>query len=305
MDSIIVEARSLTKHYGDVTAVDDLSLKILKGEIYGFLGLNGAGKTTTLRMLLGMIRPNRGTASLFGTDIRTGKTQWQKVGYMVESAHAYPDLSVIENLGLFCRYYGMTDGAAISRIISLLHLERFKNRKAKHLSLGNRQRLGLAKALIHEPELLILDEPANGLDPAGIVEIRKLLKTLSIKGTSILISSHILSEISKIADKIGIIHEGHLIREFRSDELQKDLKQKLIVDTRDNEKAISLLEKDGYRPVVNQQNEFELTGDSAISDPEKISELLVNEQLPPRKIFLFEEDLESYFLRMISPNHEE
>ena len=182
-ESTSILATGLTKRFGDVTAVNDLSLNIRSGEIYGFLGLNGAGKTTTIRMLLGMINPSAGSVSLFGIKVQPNQRSiWQRVGYLVETPHAYPDLTVRENLEIVHRLRHMTDAGAVQRVIEELGLTQYANRRARNLSLGNAQRLGLAKALIHRPDLLILDEPANALDPAGIVEIRNLLRGLPIIG---------------------------------------------------------------------------------------------------------------------------
>ena len=178
--SLAIEASGLTKRFGDVFAVNDLSLNIHRGEIYGFLGLNGAGKTTTIRMLLGMIKPSTGTVSLFGTKVEPGrKGIWQRVGYMVETPHAYPDLTVRENLEIFRRLRQLKNAGSVEKIIEQMGLAPYANRRAGILSLGNAQRLGLAKALIHHPDLLLLDEPANALDPAGIVEVRNLLLGLA------------------------------------------------------------------------------------------------------------------------------
>jgi len=214
--SLSISTNGLTKRFGDVTAVDNLSLNIRSGEIYGFLGLNGAGKTTSIRMLLGMIKPTSGSVSLFGTGIHPGTSSiWQRVGYMVETPHAYPDLTVRENLELIRRLRRLRDDDAVPIIIEKLGLTPYANRRAKALSLGNAQRLGLAKALIHKPDLLILDEPANALDPAGIVEIRSLLRSLaSTDGVTIFVSSHILSEVARLATRVGVIHEGKLVEEI-------------------------------------------------------------------------------------------
>jgi ABC-2 type transport system ATP-binding protein len=175
--SISIAASGLTKRFGDVTAVSDLSLNVRSGEIYGFLGLNGAGKTTTIRMLLGMIRPSAGSVSLFGFKVRPGQSSiWQRVGYLVETPHAYPDLTVRENLEIVRRWRRLKDPNSVEKIMEELSLGQYANRRTRNLSLGNAQRLGLAKALMHHPDLLLLDEPANALDPAGIVEIRNLLQ---------------------------------------------------------------------------------------------------------------------------------
>ena len=162
----VIAVSGLTKRYGDIVAVDNLSLRIPAGGIYGFLGLNGAGKTTTIRMLLGMIKPGAGSVSLFGTRVRPGqKSIWERVGYMVETPHSYPELTVRENLEIIRRLRRLDNSGAVEEVIGQLKLTHDADRRAGMLSLGNRQRLGLAKALIHHPDLLILDEPANGLDP--------------------------------------------------------------------------------------------------------------------------------------------
>ena len=186
--------------------------------------------------------------------------------------------------------------------MDLLQLTKYRNIKSKHLSTGNQQRLGLAKALMHEPKLLLLDEPINGLDPSGIVEIRELLNALSSNGTTIFLSSHILSEISKLAHKIGIIHEGQLIRELSNTDLEDQLQKKLIIDTLDNEKALPILNEAGYKVSMNSDNLLETKNHKAIHAPVAISVLLVSHQLPPKEIFRFEENLEDYFLHLIKRN---
>jgi ABC-2 type transport system ATP-binding protein len=192
----IIQTYDLTKTFGDTVAVDHISINVREGEIYGFLGLNGAGKTTLIRLLLGMIKPDSGSISLFGQNAKQGSDIWNNVGYLVETPYAYPNLTVKENLEVFYQLRGLKDRKQIDKIISVLQLDQYKNKKAKYLSLGNSQRLGLAKALLHNPKLLILDEPINGLDPAGIVEVREFLKDLvKNHNTTIFLSSHILSEI--------------------------------------------------------------------------------------------------------------
>jgi len=222
--SAAIEANGITKRFGDVVAVDGLSLNIRKGEIYGFLGLNGAGKTTTIRMVLGMIKPSDGTVSLFGTRVEPGPRKiWQRVGYMVETPHAYPDLTVRENLEIVRQLRQIPDRGAVEKIIEQMGLTTYANRRARVLSLGNAQRLGLAKALIHHPDLLLLDEPANALDPAGIVEVRNLLRGLAENnGVTVFISSHILSEVARLATRIGVVHEGRLVKELDANILTEE-----------------------------------------------------------------------------------
>jgi ABC-2 type transport system ATP-binding protein len=208
--NVAIETDNLAKRYGDVTAVNGLSLRVATGEIYAFLGLNGAGKTTTIRLLLGLVKPTSGEARVLGTRIRVGgKKPWGSVGYLVETADAYPELSVRENLEVMRRLRPGTEPQAVDRVIERLDLTDYADRRAGTLSHGNAQRLGLAKALLHDPELLILDEPAIGLDPAGIVEIRHLLLDLAReKGVTIFMSSHVLGEVSRLAQIIAIAGWG-------------------------------------------------------------------------------------------------
>ncbi|TYP58529.1 ABC transporter ATP-binding protein [Thermosediminibacter litoriperuensis] len=249
----VIEVHNFTKKFRNLIAVNNISLKIEPGEIYGFLGLNGAGKTTTIRMLLGMIKPTQGTVLLFGKDISKNFNQWNNVGYLVETTHSYPNLTVRENLEVYFHLRKLTDNKLIDNVIERLKLSDYRNTKAKYLSLGNLQRLGLAKALMHEPKLLILDEPMNGLDPAGIIEIRQILVELSKRGTTIFISSHILNEIAKLATKIGIIHKGRLIKELESEQLEQQVLKKLIVETRDNMKAVELLKNNSIFSSINDE----------------------------------------------------
>lgn len=217
---IVISTNALTKRYRDVTAVDDLNLSVRRGEVYGFLGRNGAGKTTTIRMLLGLIRPTAGEVRVLGHAVREGDQEWlAHVGFLVESASAYENLTVRENLEIQRRLTGSTS-AAVAGAIEQLGLSDYADRQAGRLSLGNKQRLSLARALLHFPDILILDEPANGLDPAGIVEVRQLIRSLADeRGVTVFMSSHILGEVAHLADRIGIIHDGRLIEERSRDDL--------------------------------------------------------------------------------------
>lgn len=296
----IIETSNLTKHFGDTKAVDDVSIHVRTGEIYGFLGLNGAGKTTAIRLLLGMIKPDSGSVSLFGKKLKQASDLWNEVGYLVETPYSYPNLSVRENLEVIYRLRGLKDKSRIDHIIKVLQLKDYQDKKAKYLSMGNSQRLGLAKALMHNPKLLILDEPINGLDPAGIVEIREFLKDLvQNHGTTIFLSSHILSEISRLATRIGIVHHGKLIKELNTNLLESQIIKKLQIVTNDNPKAINILEQNGFDSISNDNGFIEISDPNAIGLPENISALLVNSGLPPKMLHVWEEDLEAYFLRMI------
>ncbi len=296
-----IETHGLEKKYGDVTAVDDLSLRVACGEIYAFLGLNGAGKTTTIRMLLGMVKPSAGEVNVLGVPIRIdGKKPWAQVGHLVETPHAYPELSVRENLELIRRLRPGVPAQNVNRIIEQLGLNTYAERRAGALSLGNAQRLGLAKALLHAPELLILDEPANALDPAGIVEIRNLLSELArTQGVTIFMSSHILGEVSRLAKRIGIIHQGKLIQELNIEELNRNRRRRLLVRARDMDAARNVLQSAGFSAVLNSNDTLDIKDDAAIRQPENIATRLVNAGHPPTLLQVDEEDLEHYFLRLV------
>ncbi len=299
----VIQTDRLTKKYGETVAVDNVSIHVRKGEIYGFLGLNGAGKTTTIRLLLGLIRPDGGTCELFGKKPKQAAGVWNDIGYLIETPHAYPNLSVVENLEVIFKLRGLSNKNLINNIIDQLRLTRYKNKKEKNLSLGNKQRLGLAKTLIHKPKLLLLDEPINGLDPAGIAETRDLLKDLAENhSTTIFLSSHILSEIAKLTTRLGIIHNGALIKELKTLELAQLLNKKLRFNTNDNEKARALLLARGFDAKISNSI-IEVGSQEAIIQPEYISELLVQNQLAPKLVQVFEEDLEHYFLRVIKGNN--
>lgn len=296
-----IETKHLVKRYGEVTAVDDLSLRVARGEIYAFLGLNGAGKTTTIRLLLGMVKPTSGEARVLGTRIRLGERKpWRSVGYLVETADAYPELTVRENLEAMRRLRPGTEPKAVDRAIDRLGLRAYANRRAGTLSHGNAQRLGLAKALLHNPELLILDEPANGLDPAGIVEIRHLLIDLAREqGVTVFMSSHILGEVSRLAKRIGIIHHGRLLQELDVDELERNRRRQLVVRTRDCQAARSVLLGAGFSADITSEGIIEMKDKAAIERPDDIATRLVDAGYPPTKLNVEEEDLEHYFLRLV------
>lgn len=299
--TIVIQTQQFAKHYGHVRAVDGVDLRVECGEVYGFLGLNGAGKTTTIRALLGMIRPSKGVLSLFGTPIRPGgRGPWRRVGHLVESPAAYPELTVHENLEITRRLYGVTDGGATRRVIECFGLAGYADRQAGQLSLGNLQRLGLARALLHEPELLILDEPANGLDPAGVVEVRNLLHTLAHeRGITVFMSSHNLAEVDRLATRIGIIHQGRLIEELDMQELEQRRARRLIVDARNRSIARAALAAAGYAVAwVDEDGPFVLNDARAVAAPDDVACVLVAAGTPPIRLAVEQDDLEQLFLRL-------
>jgi ABC-2 type transport system ATP-binding protein len=305
VNDLAIATNGLTKLYGrDVLAVDRVDLRVARGEIYAFLGLNGAGKSTTIRMLLGMIRPTAGHADLFGERVRASATGlWRRVGHLVESATAYPELTVRENLDVARRLAGVADGGVVDRMIERLVLSAYAGRRAATLSLGNLQRLALARALLHEPELLVLDEPANGLDPAGVIEIRELLRGLAReRGITVFMSSHILGEVDRLATRIGIVHNGRLIEELDSVALERHRDRRLEVGARDIDAARRALLAAGMEPTLRaidgQDPRLELREFRALEEPDGIAALLAAAGTPPTHLALARETLEDHFMRM-------
>jgi ABC-2 type transport system ATP-binding protein len=304
VSDLVVRAVALSKRYrGGVLALDRADLSIERGEIYGFLGLNGAGKTTAIRLLLGMTSPTAGYAELFGRRVRAEATGlWRRVGHLVESATAYPGLTVRENLEVARRLYDVRDQSAAARAIERLRLGEYAERPARTLSFGNLQRLALARAMLHDPELLILDEPANGLDPAGVVEIRELLRALAReRGTTILMSSHILTEVDRLSTRIGIVHRGRMIEEQSAEELERRRNRRLEVGARDLAAAEAALKKAGFDPQPVRDADpplLELREARAVDAPEAVAKLLAEAGVPLTHLAVAQEDLEQHFMRL-------
>lgn len=302
-----VAAVGLTKQFGGRTAVDDVSLQVAPGEIYGFLGLNGAGKTTTIRMVLGMIKPDAGHTEIFGARIAaSGPNVWSSVGHLVETPSAYPELTVRENLEGLRRLRGLGKGSAVTDVINQLGLDRYADQRARSLSLGNAQRLGLAKALLARPRLLILDEPVNGLDPAGVVEIRHLLQRLAGDGVAVLMSSHQLNEVAQLADRIGVIHEARLIEELSRDALD-NLARRVTVDTDNNASAVVVLTGVGLHAATTADGRICIDDTSAAERPEDIAQRLVSAGFALRHLAVDHVDLEHHFMQLVdgSPSPQE
>jgi ABC-type multidrug transport system ATPase subunit len=296
-DPAAVATRGLGKRYGEVCAVDGLDLDVRAGEIYALLGRNGAGKTTTIRMLLGLIRPDSGEVVVLGRRVRPGASDvFARVGYLVESATAYPNLTVRENLDVQRRLTG-APSAAVAEAVELLRLGESADRRAGVLSLGNRQRLSLARALLHRPDLLVLDEPANALDPAGIVEVRELLRALAReRGVTVFLSSHILAEVAHLADRIGVVHGGRLLEEIDREQLHARERLYVEVGASDPERAATLLCEAGFDKAELVDGRLRVFG--AEDRVAEIARALVGAGLDLTELTPVREDLESYFLRL-------
>ncbi len=308
-----IRVRGLVKKYKDVTAVNGLELSVRKGEIYGFLGRNGAGKTSTIRMMLGLTKPGAGSITIFGKDsIRDKMKILSSCGSLVEAATAYPNLTVRENLDIQRRLTG-SPAASVQEAIGRLGLDEYANRCYGKLSLGNKQRVALARAILHGPELLILDEPANGLDPAGIAEIRELLRSLAkSNGTTVFVSSHILGEVALLADTIGIIHRGAMVAEFASDSMSTLTGARIELETDDAKKASAVIAEMDSSLAIKLENSI-LTvfpRQEHPSEPElkalaaAIAGKVIRSGMELYRISAAEENLESVFLRLTGGNHE-
>lgn len=230
-----------------IATLNDLNLEVKRGEIYGFLGPNGSGKTTTLSLLLGLIRPQKGTIELFGQSLSTDRMGiLKRIGSLIEAPSLYGHLTARENIEVYRGVYGMPL-AATREVLSTVGLEDTGTKRVKQFSLGMKHRLSIALALLPKPEILILDEPTNGLDPNGIIELRELIKNLNKEqGVTVLISSHILAEVEKIVSNVGIIAKGRLVFQGSREELLQQAKSKLLIRTSNNEKAAVVLEQ--YKP---------------------------------------------------------
>lgn len=299
----VIETNNLTKEYSGRLAVNNLNISIGEGQVYGFLGPNGAGKTTSIRMILGLIKPSKGSVEVFG------KTQNSKnraailknVGALIENAASYPHLTAYENLKIMKT---LTDSSYdnIDKVLKTVRLDDVRNKLVKEFSLGMRQRLGIAMALLRNPKLLILDEPTNGLDPSGIHEIRELIKEIpNTYGSTVLISSHLLSEIDQMATHVGIITKGSLVYQGSIENLRNKGEDKILLRTNDIQKTLSVLSENGVSGKVNEGCvEMNYFNDSSVAD------IIQNIIYKGIKVYRIQEEktsLEDIFLNMTRKEH--
>ncbi|MBK3497326.1 ABC transporter ATP-binding protein [Viridibacillus sp. YIM B01967] len=298
MSNVIIETNKLTKTFGKKNVVDNVDLKVRQGEIYGFLGPNGAGKTTTIRMLLGLARPTKGSIHIFGKDIQQEKYSiLKKVGSLVEYPSYYGHLNAYENLEAV-RILLDAPKSKIDEVLSIVRLTKEAKRPVRGFSLGMKQRLGIATALLGNPELLILDEPTNGLDPSGIIEIRELIKSMPKEhGITIIISSHLLSEIDQMATQVGIISQGQMIFQDSLSKLRERSKSKIKLTVNRAESAWKTLLSHGYTTELMQKNLF-INNDSD-DQIAKIIKLLVQNDFSIYRAEEEKKSLEEIFLDLI------
>nr|WP_307726139.1 ABC transporter ATP-binding protein [Clostridium butyricum] len=295
-----MDTNALTKQYGIQVVVNKLNMNVKKGEIYALLGRNGAGKTTTLRMIMGLLKPTSGEVRIFGEKLNTNNSKvFQRIGALIEAPSFYENLTAQENLELIASLRGIHNENAINSALILVGLESENKKKVGKFSLGMKQRLGIALALMHEPELIILDEPTNGLDPIGIQQIRVLIRDLcNQKNTTFLISSHILSEVEQLADRIGIIEKGNLLEETYMDDIGKYNRHYVKMAVSNAMQTIPILEsKLGIF-------DFEIEDDNTLKiyeierDMAEVNRVLNNASIGVSEISMNKGNLEEYFIRV-------
>jgi len=298
MSEILLQTNGLTKKFGNHKAVDHVDLHIKRGAVYGFIGRNGAGKTTFLKMICGLSKPTEGEIEMFGYKGKELEQVRTRVGCLIEAPGLYGNMSAYENLKIKCKLFGISKKGYIEDILKTVGLENTGKKKTKHFSLGMRQRLGIGLALVGEPDLLVLDEPINGLDPQGIAEIREtILKLRDERNMTILISSHILEELSKIATDYGIINNGCLIQEMTHEELMKRCSERMEIVLDEPNNALPVLDKMGFAnyQVVDKEHIyiFERLNESA-----EVNLALAQAGIPVKGISINSEKLETYYLNL-------
>ena len=315
--SSVISTSRLTKAFGKLVAVNDLHLEVMRGDVFGFLGPNGSGKTTTIRMLLGLIRPTAGRVVIFGMDNTYQLPAiLQRVGAIVETPVFYPFLSGMDNLHALAAASGMRSGKAnrrrIDEVLELVELRAQAKMAYRKYSLGMKQRLGIAAALLADPELVLLDEPTNGLDPAGMFEIRQLIHRLAALGKTIFLSSHLLNEVQQVCNRVAILQKGNLIKQGNVHELMRGSEQVLVrLNTpEETQKAFDVLREakdrgadwiSAFRIELNRQGEPALRIDAPKAHSAEINALLASHDLFAAELHPYEGSLEEVFLQLTAP----
>lgn len=304
MQETILKTNNLGKKYLRTTAIKNINITLKKGDIYGFIGKNGAGKTTLLRLITSLIIPTSGSIELFGSKDKDNLiSARKKIGSMIETPAFFPKMSARENLEYYRIQRNILDDGEIERVLKLVNLSDTGGKKFSQFSLGMKQRLGLALAIMGSPEFLVLDEPINGLDPTGMIEFREIIGKLNKEsGITILISSHILSELAQIATKYGIIHEGKILKEFTKEELIRDTEGYVSMNVSNAKKAGAIIQKELKNEIFEVSTENEIRLFSSYEDSSKVIELLSSNGI---KIFSSKKvriNLEDYFVSLLKEN---
>lgn len=300
MNNFVIETKQLTKVYGEQDVVKAVNIHVKKGRIYGLLGRNGAGKTTIMKMILGLTPITSGKVDVFGQDIKGREKQvFPRIGAIIETPGFYPNLTGTENLEIFAKLRGTVGPNAVKKALEVVGLP-YKDKKLfSKYSLGMKQRLGIANAILHDPELLILDEPTNGLDPIGIAEMRNFIKELSVeRGKTILISSHILSEIALLADDIGIIDHGLLLEENSMKELKKKNRKYILLQVSDVSKAALILEHQFHLIDYSVHDDQTLRIYDTCLDMAEINKALIVQDIAVISSQVCNDTLEDYFKKI-------
>lgn len=298
MSEILLQTHALTKQYGHQKAVDNVDIHIKKGAIYGFIGRNGAGKTTCMRMICGLAKPTSGDIEMFGYSGNDLTNVRSRVGCLIETPGLYPNLSAQENLKLKCKLFGINKKGYTEEILRKVGLSDVVKKKTKNFSLGMKQRLGIGLALVGEPDLLVLDEPINGLDPQGIAEVRETIQNLcSQQDMTVFISSHILEELSKLATDYGIINNGSLIQEITREELLNKCSDKISITVDNPNKAVPVLDGMGFTNyMIMDQNHIDVY--ERLNESAALNEKLVKSGVSVSQIAVTGMELETYFLNL-------
>ncbi|MBC1778235.1 ATP-binding cassette domain-containing protein [Listeria booriae] len=297
----ILETAALSKKFGDNYAVDHVNMTVQKGDIYGFIGKNGAGKTTFIRLITELMYKNGGDVSLFGSthpkDIHQAR---KRIGAVIEGPSLYPNMTAHQNLNYYLLQKGIPDKNRINEVLEFVGLENTGRKKYRNFSMGMKQRLGIGLAILHHPDFLILDEPINGLDPMGIIEIRNIiLKLNKTYGTTVFISSHILTELALIANRYGIINNGRLVKELSKEELESESRRYLVLKTLNKEASVQHLESflELYQYEVHSDGSIRIF--EYIDEPEKISQVMFDAGIIITELKVVEANLEEYFIDLI------
>ncbi len=296
-ENYVLETIGLTKTYSRKNVVNNLNMKIRKGDIYGFIGKNGAGKTTTIKMITGMISPSSGSIKLFGKEKLSDSRK--KIGCIIENPAFYPYMSAHDNIEAQRLLKGVKDKSITNELLEIVGLKNVGKKKLKNFSLGMKQRLAIALALVGDPEILLLDEPINGLDPSGIKEIRELVLKLSKEaGITVLISSHILSELTKISSAYGVIKDGDLIAQFTKEELEQKVRPNLKIRVNDLEKSVEIL-KEVFPEIDLDIVDDEIVIYNMTDDFRTITNVLEDSEIIIQSLSKSEGDYENYFISLM------
>ena len=303
-NDLVIQTDALTKRYGDVMAVDGLSLEVSRGHVFGLLGPNGSGKTTTMGMLLGLVKPTSGNFSLLGANM-SNREALTRTGAIVEFPSFYPHLSGRDNLAYFQEISGTSDPAELDELLDKVGLSERGKDHFHTYSLGMKQRLGLAHVLLGDPDLLILDEPTNGMDPDGMAEVRDLIRSLGDGERTVLLSSHLLHEVEQVCDSVAILSRGRLVAQGRVDELIHSLAgEKIRLRTTDNARAIELISKLDWVADVTSKGESILVSAPTDRSPE-LSEVLSRSAVYVAELTSGQMSLEEYYFKILSGSYED